>query len=422
MKATSYGGTGRADITPTGEFRLESYARDENSQGVLDPLYLTVLVLSPVLGEPIAMLAIDNTALLVEEAHRLRTAVAEKAGTSVARTMLQVSHTHSAPKVTEEYLSFLESCATAATDEAMRDLRPCKLGWGTGRVQFGCNRRTLEGRAKPEMRVSPRPPVDDRLGVLLVEDDQSTPMAVLLWHGVHPNVLTGDSNVVSADWPGAARCVVESNLGCPMLFAVGAAGNVDPIWRGGVDDLRRIGLSVGEEALRVAGQIETRPIVHGEVASRLLEMHFTPLPEETEAIRHAQEISERFGVDSSPWLSAVKFYINSRKELPSLLLEVQCARLNDGVIGGIPMEVFSEIGVAVASNLSTSQVFFGGCTNGWIGYLPTPEEYISGGFELEMLPVKYGWITGWLTPPAPDTAAHVISATRELISNMLAAP
>lgn len=422
MSGTSHAGIAKADVTPTGTFRLESYARTENSLGVLDPLYVTVLVLVPAQGEPIVMLAVDSTALLVTEAHRLREAVAKEAGASVVRTMLHVSHTHSAPKVTEEYLSFVESQAVAATREAMRNLRPCKLGWGTGRVQVGCNRRAMEGRAKPEMRISPRPPIDDRLGVLLVEDEQATPIAVLLWHGVHPNVLKGDSNVVSADWPGAARRVVESTLGCPMLFAVGAAANVDPIWRGGTDSLRRMGLTVGGEALKVIGQIETHPFVRAEVASRLLDMHFSPLPGETAVMQLAAEVAERFGVDSSPWLAAVKSYLNAQEELPPMPLEIQCLRLNDGVMGGIPMEVFSEIGYAVASHFPDSQVFFGGCTNGWIGYLPPPEEYISGGFELEVLLVKYGWMTGWLTPPVPETAAHVISTARELISDILAAP
>ena len=422
MKGTSQAGIARADITPTGTFRLESYARTENSLGVLDPLYLTVLVLVPACGEPIVMLAVDSTALLVTEANRLRAAVEKEVGTSVAHTMLHVSHTHSAPQVTEEYLSFIESRAVAATREAMCDLRPSKLGWGTGRVQVGCNRRTMEGRAKPEMRISPRPPIDDRLGVLLVEDEQAIPIAVMLWHGVHPNVLKGDSNVVSADWPGAARRVVESTLGCPMLFAVGAAANVDPMWRGGTDGLRRMGLLVGGEALKVTGQIETHPFVHGRVASRFLDMHFSLLPGETAAIQLAAEVAERFGVNSSPWLAAVQSYLDAQEELPPMPLEIQCLRLNDGVIGGIPMEVFSEIGHAVASHFPDTQVFFGGCTNGWIGYLPPPEEYISGGFELEVLPVKYGWITGWLTPPVPETAAHVISTARELISDILTDP
>ena len=40
--------------------------------------------------------------------------------------------------------------------------------------------------------------------------------------------------------------------------------------------------------------------------------------------------------------------------------------------------------------LQNELAFFGGYTNGYIGYLPTKEEFAYGGYEVELSPVVYG--------------------------------
>ena len=40
-------------------------------------------------------------------------------------------------------------------------------------------------------------------------------------------------------------------------------------------------------------------------------------------------------------------------------------------------------------SLQNELAFFGGYTNGYIGYLPTKEEFAYGGYEVELSPVVY---------------------------------
>ncbi len=40
----------------------------------------------------------------------------------------------------------------------------------------------------------------------------------------------------------------------------------------------------------------------------------------------------------------------------------------------------------LARRFAGRPVFFGGYANGWIGYLPTAEEYPTGGYEVELAP------------------------------------
>lgn len=55
-------------------------------------------------------------------------------------------------------------------------------------------------------------------------------------------------------------------------------------------------------------------------------------------------------------------------------------------------------------NLQNELAFFGGYTNGYIGYLPTKEEFLYGGYEVELSPVVYGSVTNLLIPPEENTA------------------
>ena len=56
---------------------------------------------------------------------------------------------------------------------------------------------------------------------------------------------------------------------------------------------------------------------------------------------------------------------------------------------GIPMEPFSETALEMKEILQNELAFFGGYTNGYIGYLPTKEEFLYGGYEVELSPVVW---------------------------------
>ena len=64
--------------------------------------------------------------------------------------------------------------------------------------------------------------------------------------------------------------------------------------------------------------------------------------------------------------------------------------------------------------LQNELAFFGGYTNGYIGYLPTKEEFLYGGYEVELSPVVYGWVTNLLIPPEENTAELVVKRVMEL--------
>lgn len=90
-------------------------------------------------------------------------------------------------------------------------------------------------------------------------------------------------------------------------------------------------------------------------------------------------------------------------------LEIQALRLQGGAVAGIPMEPFVESALEVRRRLGNEAAFFGGYTNGLIGYLPTEEEFPLGGYEVAWMPVVYGIACGgYLMPARPETLGRVV--------------
>lgn len=68
---------------------------------------------------------------------------------------------------------------------------------------------------------------------------------------------------------------------------------------------------------------------------------------------------------------------------------MQALRLNDAVIVGAPGEVFVEIGLEVKDRSPLDNTFFAGYTNGCISYIPVPEAYPEGGYEVLRAHIGY---------------------------------
>src|SRR5207237_10730186 len=72
-----------------------------------------------------------------------------------------------------------------------------------------------------------------------------------------------------------------------------------------------------------------------------------------------------------------------RSELP---VELHLLQIGPAVLAGIQCEPFAEIGLAVKSRSPFRYTWFGGYTGGWLGYIPVPEAYPRGGYEVETSP------------------------------------
>jgi len=93
--------------------------------------------------------------------------------------------------------------------------------------------------------------------------------------------------------------------------------------------------------------------------------------------------------------------------------EMQALRLNDAVVGA-PGEVFVEIGLAIKEKSPLANTFFAGYTNGCISYIPVPEAYPQGGYEVQQAYIGYRLPA----PVAPQTAELMVNTALELIGKL----
>jgi neutral ceramidase len=89
-------------------------------------------------------------------------------------------------------------------------------------------------------------------------------------------------------------------------------------------------------------------------------------------------------------------------------IELQAIRVGPCALLGAPMELFGEIGVAVAEASPFVWTAVSGYTNGSAGYLPTPEAHDEGGYEVETA-----------SPFARDAAGAFTRAAGELLKQLV---
>lgn len=267
-------GVGRSDITPpddipNGMWMAQTHVRAE---GIHQALWLTVLALSDD-GEAALLLDIDWCLLSDRQVVALRRAVSEATGVAEERILPVCTHQHAGP-VTQDsyagegadevaaYVATLPDKAVAASLEAIRSSVPARVAVGWGISDVGVNRdlRLPDGRtvAGP----NPSGHADQAVGVVRVEREDGSPLAILVNYACHPTVLGPGNRLVSPDYPGSTKRVVERLTGATCLFLQGAAGDMGPI-EGFVDDVavaERLGTRLGLEAAKVALSLDARPV------------------------------------------------------------------------------------------------------------------------------------------------------------------
>lgn len=261
-------GIKHADITPPmGIYhRMWGAAKHDRATGAHDHLRATVAALGPVGGDGIAQLlvSLDHCVMGALECRALMAAISAGCRMPEDRITVVFSHTHAAGlmgldrvglpggDLIPAYLDFLgKECGRLAA-EAISSAIPVWGVYGSGRCDLARYRDFFdEDTCEYVVGYTPGRKVDDTVIVARFTDDQLNPVAVLLNYACHPTTLGWDNTLISPDFLGAARQVIEEVCGVPCLFLQGASGELGPK-NGFVGDLsvaNRNGRILGHAAL-----------------------------------------------------------------------------------------------------------------------------------------------------------------------------
>ncbi|MEI3894889.1 MULTISPECIES: neutral/alkaline non-lysosomal ceramidase N-terminal domain-containing protein [Bacillus] len=413
-------GVCKVDITPPIGIDFVGYHRETGINNIEERIYGTVFVFEK--GEmKTVFISIDNIGMLVEDTNMIRERVASELHVPFERITVVYTHTHSGPEtvgddpLVQSYKTILVNNVVHGAVTANKNLKRCEVGWGVTTGGIGVNRRerTSDGRAK--MGINIEGVVDKRIGMLAIRDAETKELSgIIVFCTAHPNVLKGDSDVLSADYPGMAREILERIVNCPIIIVQGAAGNVNAKYRGSREALTQMAYMLSGHVLTMLSTVTYNPIVTVRTISSTMQMKLKDIPEIDEIRSMAQLAEKQWGVNTDEWLTIVLEKYKQGMWQLSIDLEVQLFQVNDGMFSGIPMEPFSEMSLEVKERLQNELVFFGGYMNGYIGYLPTTEEFVYGGYEVELNPIVYGVTTNLLMPPEENTAELVVKRVMEL--------
>jgi len=351
--------------------------------------------------------------------------------------MISCSHTHSGPatrglrsigRPDEAYLDVAARKIIGAVAMACRDLAPSRLGFGRGDVLVGINRRMRGSDGRTTLGRNPGGPVAPWVDVIRVDREDGSPYAVLSSHTAHPVVLAGNNLLVSADYPGYAMRFVERNEPVISMFAQGCCGNVnsDPVG-GTFEDAKRLGTILGAEIVRTFESIRTVPDISIDVSSALLKLPLMELPPREELLREAERYRAalrryegdperlRRSAEASfvEWAEDALALLDDPSRPTSVDFPVQAIRMGDGVIVGLPGEVFVEYALRISSRSPFNPTIVLGYTNGCIGYVPTEEAYGEGGYEVDTAYKFYG-----VQMISPESERIIISGVEDLLSDM----
>ena len=423
-----HAGVGRTTLTPPLGTPLIGYGgRERGADAIRDDIYATSLVLSD--GETtVALVTCDLCALPMRQVRYVQRLIEERTGIPPAHVMINTSHAHSGPLTTfnEETPESVRQVVVALLDgiaesvvQAAAALVPCRLSAGRGTVEASINRRKRNGYSDAVTPEFPEGTVDPDLHVVRIDGLYGTPLAVVTAYACHPVALRPPSHAISADFVCALRATVESQVGAPLLFAQGAAGNLVPIGpeMEMEERLELTGKVLGTEALRVYFALGAEAC--GADESNESHSNATPAPPKPVLAAASETLLLDLWTEQPPIADAERSHQTFPYLTPPLVNgKVECAvqalRLGDVALVGVAGEAFVEIGLAVKARSPIPHTIFLGYTNGCLGYIPTAAAYEPGGYEVHRAHAVYR------LPHtiAPDSADRIITTSLKLLGTL----
>jgi hypothetical protein len=241
-------GLARCDVTPpVGIYhRMWGAAAHDRATGVHRPLTATAVVFQALDGEPAAdteqvVVALDLCLLWDREMAALRETVCAATGLAPAQLTVAFSHTHGAGLMGLErvelpggelipaYLEGLAQGVATAIGKARDSVRPATISYAAGKCTLAANRDYWDADSGQFVcGFNPSGPADDTVLVARVTAERGALLATLVNYACHPTTLAWENTLISPDFPGALREVVEGATGAPCVFLQGASGDLGP--------------------------------------------------------------------------------------------------------------------------------------------------------------------------------------------------
>jgi hypothetical protein len=275
-------------------------------------------------------------------------------------------------EIDAEYTSLVKKSLIDGVGDAISRLAPARLGTGWGFSQANINRRAIDVDGKATLGLNPDGPVDRRIGLLRIDKEDGSPMALIANYAIHGTVMGQEHMEISGDAPGVVSEYVEEKIGAPLIFINGAAGNLAPIYsvysNPRTGHLGQFRVLLGDKILDANKNISATT--------------------EDITLRTGSLTVETPRKADMGWPSDCgKYTRTTNTGVNMVLFPVRFLKINEDIaIWSAPVELFCEISNEIRDRSPFPYTFYFGYTNGWFGYMVSEEEYKYEGYETRISP------------------------------------
>lgn len=400
-------GVAQTEITPEIGSIIPGGFRKRISTGLHDPLHATSCVISDE-QTTVAIVSVDALSVKKSIVESARELAQSRCGIPARNILIAATHTHSGGPIAdvfeceadEDYCRFVSEQIARAIVEAYCNRVKARIGIAVGhenRVAF--NRRfimkdgrhqTHPGKGNPGI-VRPAGPTDPDVGVIAIQDENERFLCFIVNFACHCAVMGGSE--FSADYPFYLAETLKKEFGdqCLTLFLQGASGDVTQVANTlprepefGERWAWRIGTRLGGEvikAIALAEFVEPLPL---QVAHSTVKLARRRVPEEM--LEEAKGILSESGEPTVERIYAREIVLLAEEadEQPFVDAEVQIITIGRTALVAIPGELFCQFGLDIKRSSPFPVTFVVTCANGMVGYLPTPEAFNGGGYEVRL--------------------------------------
>ena len=442
-------GVARQDITPPVGIFARSWgaATHEAAEGIHRPLTLTCLTFQATADdEPLVLIGADlGWWRSNEDEWAIRGPVLETMKLDAARLMICLSHTHAGPglqvenasraggHLIEPYQAMLRDAALRAIRQALESTQPAMLTWRYGRCDLATNRDLPDPNSERiVVGYNPANPADDTLLVGRVAARDGDVLATIVNYACHPTTLAWQNRLISPDFLGAMREVIEAHTCAPCLFLQGASGELAPAEQYSGDTKladrhgRRLGFAVmaALEAMDRPGErLAFEQVVESGAALAVWRPTAFPPPTALAAALHdveyelkplpsVGEIEQQWRETTDPVLKERLWRKRGMRRVvgdgTTTHMPLWVWRLGDSTLVGQPLEAYSRLQIELRASFAPHAVAVMNIVNGSAGYLAPAEMY-----ERDIYQV-------WQAPYARGSLERLIAAATMAVEQILA--
>ncbi|HVJ68745.1 MAG TPA: neutral/alkaline non-lysosomal ceramidase N-terminal domain-containing protein [Caulifigura sp.] len=423
-------GAAKTVITPEKLMWMSGYgSRTKPAEGKLTDLWAKAIVLEADNGQKLCIVSLDLVGIDRVLSHDLKELIYQKSGLKEGQVAFCCSHTHTGPAVRgnlipmyafisdasqagliNDYATLLRTKIPAVVAEAVKDLAPSEVSWGTGTAAFAVNRRNNKEPEVPKLRADGKlvGPVDHSVPVLAVRRDKKL-RAVAFGYACHATVLSFFK--WSGDYPGFAMMALENEYpDAVALFWAGCGADQNPLPRREVELAQDYGKQLATAVSKVLTG-EMKPIKGNATAKYSeIELGFAKIPSkeelETTAAGTVPAEANRAKVLLENWSMRPEWPVDFKYPYP-----VQVWTLGDGprwtFLGG---EVVVDYSLRIKTELGEGNTWVAGYSNDVMAYVPSERVLKEGGYEGATSMLYYALPSPW----APGLEDKIVTEVRKL--------